>query len=65
MSMPGPTPTGPVPAEPFPMPGTTPNPPEVPDVPTPVENPVNQSDMIDPGVRMPGVPGLTGGPMVA
>ena len=72
MSMPGPMPSGSEPAEPFPMPGTSPNPPEVPDVPTPVEDPVTQPDVIDPGVGMPGVPGnepgvpnVPGGPMVA
>ncbi len=69
MSISEPTPTGPEPAEPFPMPGTTSNPPEVPPSPGPIEDPVTNPDVIDPGVDMPppdrepDVP-LPGGPMV-
>lgn len=72
MSMPEPIPTGPQPAEPFPTPGNMPNLPEVPITPGPVEDPVTEPDVIDPGVgdpamprREPDVPNVPGGPMVA
>lgn len=66
-------PSSPAPAEPFPMPGSQPNPPEVPIDPTPVEDPGTAPDVIDPGVGMPELPGgepdvpgvVPGGPMVA
>ncbi len=62
--MPDPLPSAPPPAEPIRIPKTPSIPPDSQPV-APLEDPVPGGDVVDPGVGLPGVPGIEPGhPMV-